>query len=210
MTTPTLLRIASVALLLSPGALSQSPAPAKLDRLLSELQQASGETWKARDAAVKAAIDGARAAAKKLHQQAKQREQAASEQALAAKGVKAELQKLEQLRGLVAALSFVDPIHKQGEARSPRGTLEATIAAMRTLPKAAWDARAAVMREAADAHDARAAALAARTAAGSRDTFASSCTPDFPFLERPYQVFYRPYQNHLGGLAKAYKRTTLR
>ena len=104
MTTPTLLRIASVALLLSPGALSQSPAPAKLDRLLSELQQASGETWKARDAAVKAAIDEARAATKKLHQQAKQREQAASEQALAAKGVKAELKKLEQLRGLVAGL----------------------------------------------------------------------------------------------------------
>ena len=142
MTTPTLLRIASVALLLSPGALSQSPAPAKLDRLLSELQQASGETWKARDAAVKAAIDEARAATKKLHQQAKQREQAASEQALAAKGVKAELKKLEQLRGLVAALSFVDPIHQKEKARSPRGTLEATIAAMRKLPKAAWESLA--------------------------------------------------------------------
>lgn len=157
----TTLRLACAALLLAHTAHAQGQAPKDLDRLLEQLQKADSATWTARGAAMTDAAGKARAAAAKLKQQAAQRAQAATTEDRAASSLKAEIQKLEQLRGIIVALSFVDPAGKKGAKQTVQGALEKTIAEMRKLPKAAWAARSDAMRSAVASHSKRAAALRA-------------------------------------------------
>ena len=96
-------------LLLAPCANAQSPDPAKLDALLTQLKGADGATWKARAAAMDAAGKAAAARGGKLRAQAAARDKAAAAEDAASKALADELTRLEQLRGLIAALRFVDP-----------------------------------------------------------------------------------------------------
>ena len=156
------LRLACAALapslLLTTAARTQDPGAAQLDGLLAQLQRAGGESWKARGDAMQAAVKKAAARAAALRSDAKGREQAAGAETAAGKAILAELAKLDQLRGLVIALSFVDPAGG-GEKASPQGELERTLAALRKTPADAWKARSDAMRSQASAHDKRAAAL---------------------------------------------------
>ena len=157
------LRLACAALapslLLTTAARTQDPGAPPLDALLAQLQRAGGESWKARGAAMQAAVKKAAARAAALRGDAKEREQAAGAETAAGKAILAELAKLEQLRGLVVALSFVDPAGGSGEKAAPQGELERTLAALRQTPANAWKARSEAMRSQASAHDKRAAAL---------------------------------------------------
>ncbi len=146
------------ALLLAPTATAQAPGPGDLDAMLANLQKADGKAWQARGAAMQAAAKAARAEAAALRKQAGEREKAAAGEDAAAKRLVGEQQKLEQLRGIVAALSFADPAGK-AEKQDDQGRLELALLGLRELPKAAWDARSGAMRAKSDAHGKRAAAL---------------------------------------------------
>ena len=104
------LRVACAALgptlLLAPAATAQEPPPGDLDAMLANLQKADNKAWQARGAAMQAAAKAARAEAAALRKQAGEREKAAAGEDAAAKRLVGEQQKLEQLRGIVAALSF--------------------------------------------------------------------------------------------------------
>lgn len=162
------------ALLLTPDVRAQKAPQGDLDTLLAQLKGADSKTWSARSAAMTAAAKKARDDAAALRKQAGERDRAAAAEAAASKRLLGEIQKLEQLRAALAALTFADPAGTGEAKKSPQGQLEIALMGLRKLPKAAWDARGGAMRAKAGSHDKQKAALQQQ----SKQLVANAATKD--------------------------------
>ena len=91
------------------GAQDGAPDAARLDALLTELAKVSPEVWKARLAAMQQEIAAKEKRAAALRQEAKKLEEQAASEAAAAAALKAEMQKVTELRGLLEKMQFRAP-----------------------------------------------------------------------------------------------------
>lgn len=136
------------------SARAQVPDTAALDALLGQLQKTDAKAWQARAAAMKTAADMARETAVTLRAQAVGQDKAAATETAKARQLIAEIERLAQLRAVIAGLTFSDQSKVPTQAQ-----LEAALGVLRKMPAAAWDARIAAMRGEADKHDKEAARL---------------------------------------------------
>ncbi|MCA8976398.1 MAG: hypothetical protein KDC98_16890 [Planctomycetes bacterium] len=143
----------ALALATATGALAQEPDTSPLIALLGQLQRTGAEIWQARAAAMQSAAAAAVAEAKALRERAQTADASAVAEDEAGKRLAAEVEKITELRALLAQLGFRDPAGEKAAEPDARGHLERAIASLRQLPNTAWDARATAMRDAAAGHD---------------------------------------------------------